>query len=151
MVFMAFSMSLCRSSSRRLRYRYSLVLIRRPWLSYWGAGEGDLESSQRWSRMMREDKRRKGSMESRVGGFKTNVPIAISGNNVIYPKLLANLFDSKMQRIGLKLLASHVGHNSSGKAHQASSLVLGSISPSVALLAALRPIRFASYTRRKAR
>jgi hypothetical protein len=117
---MAFSISLWRSSSRRFLYRYSRVLTRRPKLSYCGGGDGDLLSLEK------EAVARNGS----------DIPVAICWDNIVNLKLLTDFLNTQMQSISLKLLAGHVGHDSSWKSHQASCLVLSCIAPAISLLAA---------------
>lgn len=50
-----------------------------------------------------------------------------------------------MECVSLKLFAGHVGDNGSGQAHEASGLVLGSVAPSVPLLATTRSIRICAW------
>lgn len=68
------------------------------------------------------------------------LPVAISRHNIIYLQLLANLLNTEMQGVGLELFAGHVCDDGGWKAHEAGSLVLRGIAPSVALLAAARSI-----------
>jgi hypothetical protein len=65
-----------------------------------------------------------------------HVPISIRRDNIVDAKLLANLFDSQVERVGLKLFAGHVGENGRGQTHKTGGLVLRNITPSVALLTA---------------
>ncbi|KAI6776350.1 hypothetical protein HG530_000295 [Fusarium avenaceum] len=72
------------------------------------------------------------------------LPIAVSWDDVVDAKLLGDFLDSQVQRIGLELLACHVGQDGSGQAHETSGLVLGCITPSVSLLSSSRSVRLAA-------
>lgn len=52
-----------------------------------------------------------------------------------------------MQGVGLELFTGHVGDNGRGQTHQASSLVLRGITPSVALLASARAVSIGARLR----
>jgi hypothetical protein len=67
-------------------------------------------------------------------------PIIVTRNNIVDPQLLANLFNTKMQDIGIELLSSHGGLNRSWKTHQACCLVVVGSPPSVAPLADTRAL-----------
>lgn len=69
-----------------------------------------------------------------------NIPVSISGNNVVNLELLGDFLDAKMQGVGLQLFACHVGDDGGRKAHQSGGLVLSRFTPTVALLAALGTI-----------
>lgn len=75
------------------------------------------------------------------------LPVAVSRHNIVDLQLLANLLDSKVEGVCLELLAGHVRDDSSGKAHEASGLILGSITPAVTLLTTARAIGVRGYTR----
>lgn len=72
--------------------------------------------------------------------MEPDIPISIRWNHIIYAQLLTDLLDSQMQSIGFKLLRSHVCLDHSWQAHETGGLVLLSITPSIALLAALDTI-----------
>lgn len=63
------------------------------------------------------------------------IPITISRDDIVDPQLLANLLDAQMQSVRLKLLASEVGHDHGGQAHQTCCLILLLVTPAVTLLA----------------
>lgn len=67
-------------------------------------------------------------------------PIPIRRHYIVNPKLLTDLFNTKMQGIRLELLVGEVRHNHGRQAHQASGLVLLGITPTITLLASLRAI-----------
>lgn len=72
------------------------------------------------------------------------VPIAVGRDDIVNAELLTDFLDTKMKSIGFQLLARHVGHDGGRQTHEACSLVLGCITPSVALLSLSRAIGFAS-------
>ena len=87
--------------------------------------------------------REEGSVSVSMGVFGDReccLPVTIGWDDIINSQLLADLLDSQMQCVGLKLFASHVRNNSCGKTHEASGFVFGCITPSVSLLAAPRTI-----------
>jgi hypothetical protein len=96
------------------------VLTRRPRLSYWGGGEGDLENVSNCT-------------EEKVGG----IPVAFARDNVVDAELLTDFFDTQMKSVSFKLFGSHVGFDLGGQAHETCGLVVICITPSIALLASL--------------
>jgi hypothetical protein len=68
------------------------------------------------------------------------IPITVGGDDIVDLELLGDLLDTQMQSVSVKLLSSHRGIDGRGQAHQASSLVLARIAPTVALLALSRTI-----------
>jgi hypothetical protein len=75
-----------------------------------------------------------------VLGSRRRRSVAISRDDVVDAQLLADFFDAQMKGVGFELLACHVGENGSRETHEASSLVLGDVAPSTALLASARTI-----------
>ena len=71
---------------------------------------------------------------------KEYLPVTISRDHIVDPKLLADLLDTQVQSVSFQLLASKVRHNHCRQAHQTGRLVLLLISPTVALLASLNAI-----------
>ncbi len=67
-------------------------------------------------------------------------PIAICGDHIVDPKLLADLFNTQVKGVSLKLFASHVCHDGGGKTHEAGSFVFLRISPSISLTSPLGAI-----------
>jgi hypothetical protein len=67
-------------------------------------------------------------------------PVTIRGDDVINTKLLTDLLNAEMQCIRFELLIGEVGHDHGGQTHEASSLVLLSVSPAVTLLASFHTI-----------
>ena len=78
--------------------------------------------------------------------MKEDLPITVSWHNIVDPKFLTDLLDSKMQSICFKLLVCHVCLDRGWKAHQASSFVFGGVTPSIALLASLDTILFYGFS-----
>jgi len=74
------------------------------------------------------------------------IPVAVSWDDIIDLQLLCDFFDAKMKGVCLELLAGHVGNDGGWKTHQTGSFVLGRVTPTVSLLAALRAIFFGSYS-----
>jgi hypothetical protein len=74
-------------------------------------------------------------------GWGRRRPITISWDNIVDLQLLGDLLDTQMQSVRVQLLGGHGGVNSSRQAHQASSLVLARVAPSVTLLALSRTVR----------
>lgn len=68
------------------------------------------------------------------------LPVAISGHDIVNLEFLADLLDAEMERVGFELFTGHVCDDGGGKAHQAGSLVLRGIAPSITLLAAASAI-----------
>jgi hypothetical protein len=66
--------------------------------------------------------------------------ITIRRDNIVDAELLADLLNTKMQCISLKLFIGEVCHDHRGQTHETGSLVLLSITPTVALLAPLDTI-----------
>lgn len=69
-----------------------------------------------------------------------NEPITIRRDNIVDTELLTDLLNTKMQCISLKLFIGEVCHDHRGQAHETGSLVLLSITPTVALLAPLHTV-----------
>jgi hypothetical protein len=69
-----------------------------------------------------------------------SIPVAFGWHNVVNLELLCDFLNAQMQRVGVELFSSHVAVDGCGQAHQASSLVLARITPSVALLALARAV-----------
>lgn len=72
--------------------------------------------------------------------MESSLPVTIGGYDIVDAQLLGDFFDAQMQRVRFELLGRHVGHDGRRQAHQASSLVLGLVAPSVALATAARTI-----------
>ena len=68
-------------------------------------------------------------------------PVTIRWDDIIDPELLADLLDTQVRHVGIELLSSHGRRDGSGKIHEACSLVLRSIAPSVALATLLGAVR----------
>jgi hypothetical protein len=69
-----------------------------------------------------------------------HIPITVSWDHIVDPKLLADLLNTQVQSVCLELLAGEVGHDHRGKTHETSSLVLLLVTPAVTLLAPLYAI-----------
>jgi hypothetical protein len=80
------------------------------------------------------------SSEVVVLGRRRRGPITIRRDDVVDTKLLADLLNTKMQRISFELLVGKICHDQSWKPHEACSLILLRVSPSVALLTLLQSI-----------
>lgn len=77
------------------------------------------------------------------------IPVTITRDHIVDPKLLADLFDAQVQGVSLKLFAGEVRHDHRGQAHQTGGLVLLLVSPAVALLAPFHAIgRGLCYSKR---
>ena len=72
---------------------------------------------------------------------KDNSPITISRNNIVDPKLLADLLNPQMGHISIQLLSSHGRSDGRGQVHQTSGLVVRRITPAIALATLLGAIR----------
>jgi hypothetical protein len=70
-----------------------------------------------------------------VASWGENLPIAIGRHNILDPKLLADFFDTQMKSVSLELFTCHVCHDGSRKSHEASSLVVSGVAPTISLLA----------------
>jgi hypothetical protein len=64
-----------------------------------------------------------------------DIPVAVGWHHIVNLELLRDFFNAQMQGVGIKLLGSHGTVDGRGQAHQAGSLVLAGVAPSVALLA----------------
>ena len=68
------------------------------------------------------------------------LPVAVSGNNVVNPQLLADLLHAQVGDICIELLGSHGRGDGRRQVHQASGLVVGGITPPVPLAPLLRAV-----------
>lgn len=117
------------------------MFTRLPKLSYCGGGDGDLQEDFEYQQ--------KSTVEAQKKRYS---PVAIRGDDIVNTKLLTDFFNAKMQRIGFELLISEIGHDHGRQAHEASSLVFLSITPTVALLAPFDAVcRRVSCNRQKLR
>ena len=73
---------------------------------------------------------------------RESVPVTIRWDDIVDAELLADLLNTEMKRISLKLLIGKVCHDHRGQAHETGSLVLLRIAPTVALLALLDPVNW---------
>lgn len=62
-----------------------------------------------------------------------NIPVTIRRHNIVDAQLLANLLNPQMRHVGVQLLGSHGRRDGGRQVHQARSLVVARIAPSVAL------------------
>ena len=70
----------------------------------------------------------------------SGVPISIRRDDIVDAELLTDLLDTQMQHIGIELFSGHGRTDRCREAHEAGSLVLINVTPSVALLAAFGAI-----------
>lgn len=76
-----------------------------------------------------------------AGRMDKDSPVAISGNNIVDPELLADLLNPQMGHISIELFRGHGRSDCGGQVHEASGLVVRSITPTITLATLLGAIR----------
>ena len=80
-----------------------------------------------------------------MNGLGLYSPVAFGRHDIVDAQLLADFLDAEMEGVRLQLLAGHVGRDGRRQAHEARSLILRHITPSVTLLPPARAVGFGSW------